>query len=143
MLRQGFAVEKYSAQPVRSDQRCRASSLSLRACMRTSRHRRGAVNSKASAYRDGQQHRPPSESAGSSEASNSTTSALRANAQRNLQVSIDGSNTHTEIHAQHMHRHMTTLVMQGSELITTPHLELQIRERSVRQRRRGASCRHV
>ena len=60
------------------------------------------VNSKASAYRDGQQHRPPSESAGSSKATNS--SALRANAQRNLQVSIDGSNTHTEIRA-HAYAH--------------------------------------
>ena len=43
----------------------------------------------------------------------------------------------------HMLKHMVTLVMQSSELITTLHLEFQIRERSVRQRRRGASCRHA
>lgn len=46
-----------------------------------------------------------------------------------------------------MHMHMVELVIQGIELITTPHLELQIRERSegvelhaVMCKRGNASC---
>ncbi len=138
MLRQGFAVQKCSAQPIRSDNRCRASSLSLRACLHTSRHRRGAVNSKASAYRDGQQHQPPVSQRDPErrptvrQARSQSTHSGTCNCQLQL--------TAAKIHGTYICT--WSIGNASSELITTPHLELQIRERSVRQRRRGASCRH-
>lgn len=134
LLRQGFAVEKYSAHPVRCDQRCRASSLSqlIRACMRMSTARLaliGTVNNIDRLLNRRDLQRRPTVARSERTHSGTCKSQLTA--------------ATLTLRYTHMHMHMVELVIQGIELITPPHLELQIRERSVRQRRRGASCRHV